>query len=391
MDRRSFIGNLFTVAAAIGARPAWAASLPEARPQGFSPAQLKEQILEDLGSLSHFRLLYLAANQTGGTELVCLNTKRMRVEKVIAANMEKRHSILVPPGADPEFALLPEENGTRAALVSLKKGMQIGECTPADGWLFSGHGTFAPDGKSVYLTEFPEKPGASEGHVVERAIPSLAVLKTLKSGRYRPHDVKLVNGGKALLVGHLGRSKREKEPASGGDAMLLEIPLGKLLPIAIYDNPYAVFAHVEADELGNFFASTSSSIGGDTQLMSPVLFGSRLGKKWTSPWSPVLKDRFRGNFSLRLAKKAGVLAVNHTDGRMTSLWQSRTGRALDIVEFGQEKPLGLEVTPDERYFLVSTASGALFFVDVHTRRIVKRTNLLGLGGSAGSQFCVLPA
>jgi len=390
MDRRSFIGNLLTVAAALGARPAWAAALPKSRAgeEHFSPAQLKEQVLEDLGSLSHFRVLYLAANQAGGTELVSLNTKRMRVEKVIAANIEKRHAIVVPAVADPEFALLPEENGTKAALISLRKGAQIGECAAAEGWLFSGHGTFAADGKSVFLPEVSENPGASEGRIVERAIPSLTVLKTFKSGRFSPHDIRLVSGGKALLVGHLGRSVREGEPPSGGDAMLLELPSGKLLPIAIYDNPYTGFAHVEADEQDNFFVSTSSSIGSELPLMSPVLFGSRKGKKWVSTWSPVLKERFRGNFSLRLAKKAGVLAVNHTDGHMTSLWQARTGRFLDIVDFGQEKPLGLGVTPDERYFLVNTASGGLFFLDVHTRKIGKRTNLVGLGAS--SHICVLP-
>jgi hypothetical protein len=57
-------------------------------------------------------------------------------------------------------------------------------------------------------------------------------------------------------------------------------------------------------------------------------------------------------------------------------------------DFGADHPLGVEVTPDERHFLVSTTGGLLYYVDVKTRKVTKRTGIIGIGFSP--HISVLP-
>jgi hypothetical protein len=387
MHRRNFLGSLFAIATALRSPRAWA-ELPLPAAHSFGREQLREQVLENLGELSVFRLLYLTAGNDH-SQLVILNTRGMRVEKVIEVGIEKRHSIALSPGADPRYALLAELDGAKASLVDLKKGEELLVVSASDpNHVFSGHALFSRDGSTVYLPEFPQEPGASHGRVVARSVPSMAVVKSFDSGFYRPHEILLSHDGHKLLVGHKGRSLSPHEPTSDGGLSVLQLPEGKPLPFATPENPYLALAHLDRDEHDNLFVAPLSSSGSDLELMSPVLFGHVGAATWESRLPPSLKERFRGNSSVRLARKAGILGVTHANGRMATFWDAKARKYLGLVDFGPYQPISLEVTPDERYFLVNTTSDALFFIDVKTLKVTKRTGLIGIG--LCPHICAMP-
>jgi hypothetical protein len=398
MDRRSFLEAAGTALAALGLKslPAWAAtgeqgaSAPLAAPVTaqappapatgghLTHAQLKEQILEDVRELGHFRLFYLAAHaDPARSYLVEVNTATTRTKQVIDVGIAKRHGIVLSPNG--EFALLPELDGENASLVSLKEGKELAVIKPSAPGFFSGHAAFARDGKTVFLPEFPKNEGDAHGTVVARRVPSLEVVKAHDTGAFRPHNLLFSHDGTKLIVGHYGRSRHEHEPPSDGGLALLEASTGKRLPAATPENPYLALCHLDRDDHDNVFISTRSWSGKDVQLMTPILFGGVHAGNWESRLPEELKERFRFNFSIKLAPKAGVLGVAHIDGRMASFWDARKRAYLGMLDFGQDHPLGMEVTPDGRYFLVNTTGGLLYFVDVKTRQVAKKTGLIGIG------------
>lgn len=350
----------------------------------LTSAQLKQQILEDVRELGHFRVYYFASHpEAGHTHLVVVNTKVTRVEKVIPVALGKQHGIVLSPGKDPEFAFLCELDGRKAVLVSLRQGQAVATIAPSlPGHFFSGHAAFSHDGKSLFVPEFPEHEGDAKGAVLSRAVPSLAVVRQYDTGSYRPHNLLVSHDGTKLLVGHYGRRVNAFEPAFDGGLSLLEISTGKRLPIAQPDNPYWSLCHIEADDRDNVFISTRSWVNRDDSLISPVLFGNLSGKRWEVLLPEEIKERFRFNFSLRLAQKSNRLAVAHSQGQMVTLWDTRKRKLLHVVDLDKDEPLGVEVTPDERYFLVNTKGGQFLFVDVKTGKIAKRSWFIGLGHCA---------
>ena len=388
MDRRSFIGSLLAAAAMARSPVAWAApargaaKLPPAGliPGAFSANDLLTQKLDGLSDLGAFRIFYTTTSKNPDqSHLVVIDSTKNEVECAIPVALAKRHAIVLPPGPGPRFAFLPELEGTRASLVDLVKKQEVARIQPsAKSHQFSGHACFGADGSTVFVPEFPETEGEATGVVIERALPALGVKRSLATGRYRPHNLILDSGGKRLMVGHYGRSKSAGEPPSDGGASVLDVASGRAAEVAGTENPYLALCHLERDGSDNVFISTRSWAG-KTQLMSPVLFGTMSGEKWESRLPEDLKERFRFNFSLRYSASAGALGVAHIEGKMVSFWEPNDRKLLGIADLNGETPLGLEVTPDGRYFLANTTGGGLFILDAKTRKIVRRAGIVGIG------------
>lgn len=388
MDRRKFLGALLVLAAAFRSpisAAANAASKAKAPPRGkglsFSQSDLLHQKLEGLGEFGPFRLFYTApGTNSGQSHLVIADlAAKSAVRCVVPMKLSKCHAIVLPAGPAPSHAFLPELEGNHAVLVDLTLQKVAVEIEPSSkGHFFSGHACFSQDATSIFVPEFPEIENESPGSVIERLIPSLTVKRSLPTGFYRPHNLILGKDGQKLLVGHYGRSLKKGEPPSDGGAAILDLSSGKASPTAGVNNPYLAFCHLERDSEDNVFISTRSWAR-EVQLMSPVLFGSMAGEKWESLLPEEFKDRFRFNFSIRYSAQAGVLGVAHLEGKMVSLWDAAKAKLLGIVELNGQTPLGLEISPDGRHFLVNTTEGELLFIEGKSRKIVHRLSLVGVG------------
>ncbi len=388
MDRRSFIGGLLAVAAftkvpfASGAKPKSSAKPPVKEPQGggVSTKELMGQQLEDFSEFGQMRILYTSTNSDPTrSHFVSVNTKARKVEFAIELPIVHRHAIVLAPGREPAYAFFPELEGRKACLVDLKRQEVVASIEP-DGKAhqFSGHACFSADGESIFVPEFFAEENAGPGVVVERRLPDLSVKRKIATGQFRPHNLILSSNGKKMLVGHYGRSRSPGEPPSEGGAVLIDLKTGKPTPAYNSENPYLAYCHLERDDDDNVFISTRSWAG-YKQLMSPVLFGTLTGQEWESRLPEDLKDRFRFNFSLRYSPSTEVLGVAHLEGKMVSFWNPEKKKLLGITELSEKSPLGLEISPDGKYFILNTTDNGLVFIEAESRKLIRSSSLAGIG------------
>lgn len=363
MDRRSFLGRL-SAGSSFLFFPGFARAAAALNPANFS-------------EFGKFRILFLAKEGESGSRLVSLRSSG-ETDWAVRLPLKSRHSVVVQPGKSPRWAVVPEQDGSRAALVDLHSGTLHVEFGAELGNWFPGHGVFSPDGKTVFLPEFPEK-NDKTGWVVERSVPEMKVIRRLETGAYKPHNLLFTKDKKTLVVGHYGRNTGPDGLLGDGGAVFLRMPAGERMPTPGLAARELALCHVELGEGEEIFVSPRSWKGykNATEQKAPLLFGSLKAQSWRELQPPELKERFVFNFTLKY--RNGLLAVNHLKGNLVSFW-SRSGELLSSLDLGAS-PLGIEFTPDGRYLLVNTMNAELLVISAKTRKILRRWKQLDIGWS----------
>lgn len=384
MERRRFISLLAATAAATPFLPTALARGPrkesaanESASQSISVDSLQDQQLKGLSKFGDFRLLYFAGGpDPTRSNLVSVRTGTGKVEWVKVLDIAKGHSVVLPVRGPVKYAVLPELDGPRALVLEVESGEVLKEIS-LDGSWFPGHGCFSHDGKVVYLPQF-DKDNKNFGQVVARSLPDLEVLRVYDSGSYAPHGVALNTTGKILYVGHYGRRLEPGDPLTDGAFTIIDIESGKLLPSPTYDDTYVALCHIEAAG-EDIFISTRNWVA-KKNLITPLYFAKRGDERFTIKMPAELKNRFRFNFSIRYHQPSDTLAITHVEGKMVTFWRGSERKYLGLYDC-DEGPLGLDLTPDGKNFIINTKSESLIMISATERKEVARSSLKGIGWS----------
>lgn len=118
----------------------------------------------------------------------------------------------------PEAVAFARRPGTYAIVIDCVTGLEIARINAPHGRHFYGHGTFSPDGSTLFTTE--NDFSAASGVVgIWDAQDGFVRIGEISSGGVGPHDVKLMPNGRSLVVANGGI---ETHPETG--RLKLNIP-----------------------------------------------------------------------------------------------------------------------------------------------------------------------
>ncbi len=276
------------------------------------------------------------------------------------------HSVIVNTSARAEALVLDQANYA-ATLVNLQTRKIIAEAKPNPMFLFSGHGCFTANGKSLYLAEFPSDLKA-QGCLTERDPRTLKIRRVIKTGARWSHNVMLLKNESVFAVGHRGSEKDKEGPNSGGLFTFVRASDGNLLEAVKPEDTHYFLNHFDLTADETVVISTQSYYGPKEKIIdlpTPLMIG-KMGKKesWRYPLPAALKSRMLHNHTLVVDKARNRALVAHQNGRLVSIWD--LNKQEPVKTFDLDDPCGIALSPDGGRYIIGSKSNRTLVVSAAT-------------------------
>lgn len=289
---------------------------------------------------------------------------------------ERGHGAVRRPGT-PEVVAFARRPGRFMAVVDVVEGRRTRLIDAAPGRHFYGHGVFAADGTLLYAPEnaYDEPEPGVIG--VYDAADGYRRLGELKAGGVGPHDLRLIDGGRTLVVAvggilthpDMGRAKLNLDRMRPSLTYLDRASGAVLEQVApAPEDHQASLRHLALGPDGQVVIV--AQFEGDPRRRPPLVLLHRRGgaARWLTAPEPI-QARLRNYCGSAAVDAAGtVAAVSHPRGGLVTLWSLAEGRFL----WAAEAPDGCGVAPDGRpggFVITSGAGGAVAAAEGATRRL----------------------
>jgi len=260
--------------------------------------------------------------------------------------------------AKPGHVVTFEKWGKRAALIDMKQRSVLSQFSSSDNSLFFGHGAFTPDGSTLITTE--DTYDRNGGVLVFRDAKTLKVLDQVQSGGTRPHECRLINDGKTLLVTNQGND------LSLPSIVWLDTATGDLKQKVTFDEKvpgnypvqlYGGFGHLDASYDNWVCASSVVSTGTKEtrddpsfkeELYGALVFVSPEGKAYYPDLPLDLTKRMRGEaLSVAILGKSGLMAVTFPAANMILVFEYKTQRLVQVIDTPRPTGVIMSLSPKD--------------------------------------------
>lgn len=270
---------------------------------------------------------------------------------------------------NPERIAIFQKKGPYACELDLAKQSVTRRIATEKSRHFYGHGAWSGDGKTLYCTE--AYLDSRDGIIAVRNADTLDTLGEFPSYGKEPHECKLIDGGKVMVVTNGGGKL-------GGDVpnvAYIDVGSQKLLERIPMTNHRINTGHLSIARDGSLVVVSAPRTG-----LSKTDFGGvsirPAGLELESLTRPeeVTSAMVGEALSVVIADDVGVAAVTHPDGGMVTFWsiRDRSLRKVLALPF----PRGVNLTLDEKAFIVSYgANPALLQVDVESLAVLPQSQL----------------
>lgn len=267
---------------------------------------------------------------------------------------------------DRHRAVLFEKQGPGACEVDLRTAKVTRPVQTTAQRRFYGHGCYSPKGDVFYATE--SFISSDDGVIVVRDAHSLAALGQVSSHGVAPHDCRLIDGGKVLVVTHNG-GRLDDNLADAPSVSYVELASGKLLDKLRISNAQLNAGHLELTSAGELVVisaprkglSAASNSGG-VSMRHP-----RQALHTLEAPAAVTARMLGETLSVAVDEKNGVVAATNPDGNIVTFWdlfKQRFLGSLDMVA-----PRGVLLSADGQYFAISNQRiPVLSFISTKTLR-----------------------
>lgn len=275
------------------------------------------------------------------------------------------------------------------------------------GWRGGGHGLFLPDGTVLCAERAPERPYAGRpsdhyGRLSRRDPMTLRVLDTLPTHGIDPHELRLSDDGRSVIVANYGSVPRRRgglwqvvEPA----VTVVDLDSGRLLRRLAVPDPHAEVRHLALGREGRIFAIRArQGLPGDNaiwlQAIGDVADALPVDPNPTAsylPMAPVLLDRAggpvrvlaRGEPEAHLLEGLSVeydslhnefLAIFPSSHRLM-VFSGDDGalvHSIDMRSRGMVRPSGLALLPDSDRYVIAGYWQGLIVAERGSHRVVHR-------------------
>ena len=244
-----------------------------------------------------------------------------------------------------------EKKGPGACLFDLRERTVTGVITTRPNRSFYGHGAFSADGSLLYATESCLDRNFA-GVLVVRDAKTFAELGTLPTHAASPHDCRLIDDGKTMVVANGGGAIHEK--AVPACVTYIEIASGKLLERVLLGSPRVNAGHVDITSAGDLAVVSAPRDGipsPNTQLGAVSLRPKGKSLRTLKEPQTVVSRMLGETLSVVINERDRVALTTHPLGDCVSVWGLDDSRSLGTIEL--RGPRGVAMTLDREWYLVS--------------------------------------
>ncbi len=261
---------------------------------------------------------------------------------------------------DPYTLVIFEKKGPGACEYDLKK-QQIRRIIPnLSNRYFYGHGSYAADASVLFSTE--TFLNSLDGVITIRDSLSLAHVGDFPSFGKEPHECKLIDGGKTLVVTNGGGPLNDEAPS----ICFIDVQQQKLIEKVTLTNERLNTGHFALSDQGDLIVVSAPRTGLGKQYVGGVSIRPK-GKTIESIAQPqrISEKMFGEALSTCINNALGIAAVTHPDGGMITFWSLKNRQFIKAIKF--DRPRGVVLSQDQKYFLVSAGqTGNLFAIEAKT-------------------------
>jgi len=256
-----------------------------------------------------------------------------------------------PDPVNPERACVFEKRGKGACEIDLKTGSVTREITGHEDREFYGHGAYSPDGKLLYSTETIVS-GHYEGVIAIRDAKTHAYLGDFPSFGASPHDCRLIDDGKTMVVTNGGGPLDGIAP----NVSYIDVETEQLIEKLEFDNAQVNAGHLDISSTGKLAVVSAQREG--LPIKSPGGISLRLHANSLNTLSNPAKLTERlydESLSVCIHEKNNIVGATTPTGNLVTFWNIDNGELLHYIVV--PNPRGIELTQDKKYFVVSYGQG----------------------------------
>lgn len=256
------------------------------------------------------------------------------------------HGIAADP-LNPQRISVFEKRGRGACEIDLSQGRVSRTIHTADNRQFYGHGAYSPDGRLLLCTETIME-GEYPGVIVVRDASTHDYLGEFPSHGAHPHDCRLIDGGRTLVVTNGGGPREGAAPS----VAYIDVRSEQLLEKLEFERRDINAGHLDIATDGSLAVISAQRQGLSHQAPGGISLRPAGGEFRTLRRPSGIIKRLRGEtLSVRIHAPTGVAGATTPDGNLLTFWDIASGELIRCYEL--ENPRGIELTQDGEHFVVS--------------------------------------
>lgn len=285
------------------------------------------------------------------------------------------HGIHAHPQKTERLALF-EKKGPGACEYDLRERRLVRAIPGVENRYFYGHGTYTADGAVLLSTEADRD--SKDGAIGMRDSTSLKYLGAFPSYGKSPHECKLIDGGKTLIVTNGGGGLGGERPS----VTYIDVASQRLLETVHLQADHLNAGHLAVDVTGELVVVSAPRSGLEQNGLGGISMGAPSSVLPSLAQPQDIVARMRGEaLSVAIHEARGLVAVTHPDGDLVTFW-SLSRRQL-IKALPLYRPRGVALSGDLQAFIISCGEQAgLVRVPVDTleadrRALVEQSYMTG--------------
>lgn len=263
------------------------------------------------------------------------------------------HGIHRKPGELNRLAIF-EKKGPGACEYDLDKREIIRVIPKRDDRYFYGHGAYSKDGSTLFCTE--ANIHTLDGAIAIRSSNDLTYLGDFPSYGKEPHECKLIDDGKILVVTNGGGG------LGGGDqpsVTYIDVQSQQLLEKVQLTNNRFNTGHMAVGSDGSLVVVSAPRSGLGKRHVGGVSIRPR-GEKMESIGNPldITQKMFGEALSVVIHEESGIAAVTHPTGDMITFWSVNERKLIKVLKLPNPRGVALSVSGEQ--FLITYSRQANF-------------------------------
>ncbi|WP_370981555.1 DUF1513 domain-containing protein [Agaribacterium sp. ZY112] len=244
-----------------------------------------------------------------------------------------------------------EKKGPGAVIFDIDENKVIHKLSPEKGRFFYGHGAYTADSKELLSTETILD--SREGVIGVRDGGDLSYLGEFPSYGQEPHECKLIDSGKTLVVTNGGGPLGGSAPC----VTYIDVASQRLLERIELSNKNLNTGHFAISEQGDLVVVSAPRAGLGDKFVGGVSIRKPGGVLETRQEPAVVAGRMYGEaLSVAIHDKQGIAVATHPDGDMLTFWSLDDGSLLRLIEL--DRPRGVTLSVDNSEFIVTYGAQA---------------------------------
>lgn len=229
-----------------------------------------------------------------------------------------------------------------------------------------GHGVLHPREPLIYVSEalYPQELArTAEGRIALRDTQQLKLQKEFPSQGENPHDIRLLKQGHVLVVCNQGTVKRYKPTRS--NIAFLDRERGTLLHKLDCPHPSHNFAHMDVLSETEVIAVTKNKSRTKPSKNNFIVKASLKGPLEVFDNGAASGTTLDEILSVAVDKKRRVVGATNPNGKQVLFWDVDKKRLIKAIP-GFSKPLGISLTYDHKFYVVSDLLRGTALIDAGT-------------------------